>query len=62
MEKPKVKLIGEDGNVFNLIGLCSKALRKAGQSDKAIELSTKVFSCGSYNNALNLISEYVDIE
>ena len=31
IKKPKVKLIGEDGNVFNLMGLCVKALRKAGK-------------------------------
>lgn len=58
---PKCKLIGADGNVFNLIGKASKALKKAGHIKEAKELSEKVFSCGSYDEALNLISEYVEV-
>ena len=33
--KPKVQLIGQNGNVFNLIALCSRALKEAGQVDNA---------------------------
>jgi hypothetical protein len=60
--KPKCRLIGEDGNVFNLIGLASRTLKKAGLPDQAKEMSTKVFSCGSYDEALNIIGDYVEIE
>jgi len=35
MTKPKVKLTGMNGNVFNLIGICSKALKRNNQSEKA---------------------------
>ena len=35
MKKPKVKLVGQDGNVFNLMGLCSSALKKAKQEENA---------------------------
>lgn len=62
MEKPTVELIGQDGNVFNLLGICSKALRRAGQTDKAQEMSQKVMSCGSYDEALQIMMEYVEIE
>lgn len=62
MEKPTVKLSGQDGNVFNLIGICSKALRKAGQPDKAKEMSEKVFECDSYGSALQIMMEYCDVE
>jgi len=48
-EKPKVKLVGEDGNVFNLIGICSRALKNAGQGDKTKEMQSKILSCGSYD-------------
>ena len=58
--KPKVRLTGTDGNVFALAGLVTKALRKAGQPEKAKEFSGKVFSCGSYDEALSLMQQYVE--
>ena len=60
--KPKCKLIGQDGNIFNLAGIASKVLKKAGQADKAKEMTTRIFACGSYEEALNIIGEYVEIE
>ncbi len=62
MEKPVVKLIGQDGNVFNLIGLTIRALKKAGQSEQSKEFSAKAFGCASYGEVLNLIQEYADVE
>lgn len=60
--KPTAKLIGADGNVFNLIGIASKALKRAGLRDQATEMSQRVFNCGSYDEALQIIQEYVDAE
>lgn len=48
-EKPKVKLIGENGNVFNVIGRVSKALKDAGMAEKADEFRKKAFGAGSYD-------------
>ena len=62
MDKPTVKLIGENGNVFNLIGLVKKALVKAGDRDKANEFVNKAFKLGSYNEVLNLIQDYCEVE
>ena len=64
MEKPKptVKLTGENGNVFNLIGLTKKALVKAGLRDEGNEFVHKAYSAGSYNEVLNLIFEYCEVE
>ena len=59
--KPKCKLIGEDGNVFNLMGKASAALKKAGMRQEASEMTNKVMNCGSYDEALCIISNYVDI-
>ena len=56
----KVKLVGEDGNVFNIIGLVQKALRKAGQHDKAKEFAEKAVKSGSYDEVLVLLHDYVD--
>ena len=62
MNKPTVKLIGQDGNVFNLIGIVSKALRKNGQANEAKEFVEKAMTSDSYDEVLELIGEYVDIE
>ena len=61
-KKPRVKLVGQDGNVFNLIGICAKALRKAGQNDAATEMTKECFSAGSYDNALQIMMKYCDVE
>lgn len=60
--KPKCKLIGQDGNIFNLIGIASRSLRLSGLADKAKEMSEKVTRCGSYNEALSIIMDYVEVE
>lgn len=61
IKKPIAKVIGEDGNVFNLIGICSRSLRKAGQGDRAKEMSEKIFKAGSYDEALAIMAEYCDL-
>lgn len=60
-EKPKVQLTGQNGNVFNLLGICTLALKKAGQKEKATELKNKVFKCKSYDEALQIMMEYCDV-
>jgi hypothetical protein len=58
--KPKVKLTGQDGNIFNLVGVASKALKKAGMQDDAKHMSDEVFKAHSYDEALAIICKYVD--
>ena len=60
--KPKCKLIGENGNVFNVVGIASRALRRAGQADKAKRMRDKVMLCHSYEDALSIVQEYVEVE
>ena len=62
MEKPTVKLSGQDGNVFSIIGRVSKALKRAGQQDKAKEFVDKATSSDSYDSVLQLCFEYVEVE
>ena len=61
-EKPKVKLIGQDGNVFNLIAICKKALCKNGLVVKAKEMEERIFKSKSYDDALSIMSDYLSIE
>lgn len=59
--KPKCKLLEEDGNVFNLIGLVNRTLKKAGQPEKEKEFTEKAFQCHSYSEVLSLITDYVEV-
>ena len=58
--KPGCKLVGEDGNIFNLVARASIALRGAGLFNEAKEMTTRVFASGSYDEALSIITEYVE--
>ena len=59
-KKPRVKLLGQDSNIFNLTGIASRALKQAGYRDKAAEMAKKVFASGSFDEALGHITSYVD--
>ena len=61
-KKPTVKLTGTDGNVFALAGKVSQALKKVGQVAEAKELTSKLFKCKSYDEALVLMQDYVDVK
>lgn len=62
MTDVKVKLIGEDGNAFAILGKVSKALRQAGYDlDFIKEYQTQAMS-GDYDNLLQVTMTYVDIE
>jgi hypothetical protein len=58
--KPQVQLVGQDGNVFNLLNICVRALKKAGQYEESQELQKRVWECGSYEKALSIMLEYVE--
>lgn len=60
-KKPDCKLLGEDGNVFNLLGIASRTLRRSGLADQAKEMCDRVYSSGSYGEALCIIGDYVNI-
>jgi hypothetical protein len=61
-KKPKCKLVGEDGNVFNIIGLVARALKKEGLKEQAEEFTSKAFQSGSYDEVLVLAMEYVEVQ
>ena len=62
MIKPKCKLIGEDGNIFNLMGIASKSLKKAGLKKEADEMIDRITKSKSYHEALTIIMDYVEVE
>ncbi len=61
-EKPKCALIGEDGNIFNLMGIASRTLKRNGMQEEATEMVNRITTnAKSYDEALIIISEYVEI-
>ena len=60
-QKPDCPLIGTNGNIFNLVGIATRTLKRNGLSEEASEMSTRVFGSGSYEEALGIIGEYVNI-
>lgn len=64
MGKPTCELIGADGNIFNLIGIASRSLRKNGLLEQADEMGKRIMGgeAGSYDEALCIIMEYIEIE
>ena len=61
-QRPKMELIGQDGNIFAVLGRASRLLKENGQPDQAKEMCDRVYQSGNYYKALNIISEYVETE
>jgi len=59
--KPECKLLEGDGNVFVLAGKVGKTLNRAGLGDRADEFYERLPRCDGYHEAINLMSEYVEI-
>ena len=59
--KPDCPLIGRDGNIFNLIGIASQTLRQHHMEEQAAEMFNRITQCQSYDSALRIIGDYVNI-
>lgn len=60
-EKPECKLVGADGNVFNIIGIVSKTLKRAHMYKEADEFVERAMTSESYDDVLQLCFKYVDV-
>ena len=56
-----VKLIGEDGNAFSILGKVSKALKRNGYKKEADDFLKEATS-GDYDHLLQTCNKYVHIE
>ena len=57
----EVKLTGEDGNAFSIIGIVSRELRNAGVSEDEILNYTKEAMSGSYDKLLQVTMDWVHV-
>ena len=66
MNRPKtdirIRLTGEDGNIFAILGRVRQALRRGGHPELVDEVTAAVTSSHSYEEALARIMEYVEVE
>ncbi len=56
-----VRLAGEEGNAFSILGRVSEALKRAGYKESAQKYIEDATS-GDYNNLLRASMEYVNVE
>ncbi len=68
-EKPTLKIIGEDGNIFNLLAIARRRFRELNREDPDAgwmetweEFVTGVESSESYDAALVVFMEYFDVQ
>jgi len=59
--KPDCPLIGQDGNIFNLMAIASCTLKEHGLGEQAQEMRSRITQCQSYDSALAIIGDYVNI-
>jgi hypothetical protein len=60
--KPVVKLVGEDGNAWNLLGRVSRAMKAAGIPKETIDAFFAEATDGDYQNLLRVVMTYVEVE
>jgi hypothetical protein len=60
--RPKVILVGRDGNAFAILGACQRAARKANWTKDQIDAFMKQATSGDYDNLLGTAMRYFDVE
>jgi hypothetical protein len=60
--KPTVKLIGQDGNAFAIMGACAKAARRAGWSGRQLNRVIEEMTRGDYDHLLATALKFFDVE
>ena len=62
LTKPTVKLVGEDGNAFSIMGRVKQSLRRAGADKEYIDKYLKDAISADYDHLLAVSMEYVEVE
>ena len=61
MEKRTVRLTGQDGNAFAIMGAVKKALQKAGYPKEEVDKYLEESMSGDYNNLLQVAMKWVNV-
>jgi hypothetical protein len=60
-EKPVCQLSGTDRNMFACANRVARALQEAGRGHQVQDLWDRLVTCGSFDDALRLFTEYVEV-
>jgi hypothetical protein len=58
----KVRLAGEDGNAFVILGKVTKAMKNAGIAQEEIDAFREEATAGDYDHLLQTCLAWVDVE
>jgi hypothetical protein len=59
--RPRCRLVGEDGNVFAIIGRVLRDLQDVGEAEAAKDFVARAFRSRSYEEVLALCAECVEV-
>ena len=57
-----VQLVGKDGNAFNILGICRRAMKRAHLPESEIEAFTAEATSSDYNHLLITCTEWFNVE
>ena len=57
-----VELVGKDGNAFNILGICRRAMKRAHLPESEIEAFTQEATSSDYNHLLITCTEWFNVE
>ena len=60
--KPRVKLVGNDGNAWSIMGFCHKAWQKEKLPESEWKTIQAKMMSGDYDNLLRTAMKYFDVE
>jgi hypothetical protein len=62
MEKPVLKIIGQDGNAFFILGKALKVARQAGWPEEQVHQFQKEATSGNYDNLLQTCMKNFEVK
>ena len=57
-----VELVGKDGNAFNILGICRRAMKRAHLPESEIEAFTTEATNSNYDHLLATVCEHFNVE
>ena len=62
LAKPIVKLIGQDGNAFSIMGSVKQALKSAGSDKEYIDKYLSEATSGDFDHLIVVSMKYVEVQ
>lgn len=59
--RPRVKLVGRDGNAFAILGACQAAARKAGWTKERSKALMAEMTAGDYDHLLRTAMKHFEV-